>query len=50
MSNQTQKPLSIADRKRSQQADAALDQMYGYYAREDGNRPVVSELNAQKAA
>ncbi|WP_405405472.1 hypothetical protein [Paracoccus sp. Ld10] len=50
MSNQTQKPLSIADRKRSQQADAALEQMYGYYTRGDGMQPIVSELDAYKAA
>ncbi|WP_411836754.1 hypothetical protein [Paracoccus sp. ME4] len=50
MSQDTQKPLSIADRKRSQQADAALEQMFGYYAREDSPRAVVSELDARRAA
>ncbi|WP_277023677.1 hypothetical protein [Paracoccus hibiscisoli] len=50
MSNDISKPLSIADRKRSLQADAALEQMYGYYTRDDAPRPVVSELDAQRAA
>lgn len=50
MSNTQQKPLSIADRKRSIEAEAVLDQMYGYYSREESPRYVVSELDAQKAA
>ncbi|WP_265502644.1 hypothetical protein [Paracoccus beibuensis] len=45
-----QRPLSIADRKRSIEADAVLDQMYGYYTREEAPRLVVSDLDARKAA
>lgn len=45
-----QKPLSIADRKRSLEADAVLEQMYGYYTREEAPRLVVSDVDAQKAA
>jgi len=50
MPNIQQKPLSIADRKRSIEADAVLDQMYGYFTREESPRHVVSELDARKAA
>lgn len=50
MSTDTKKPLSIADRKRSLQADAALEQMYGYYSRDEAPRAVVSEFDAQRAA
>lgn len=50
MSTTDQKPLSIADRKRNQAADAALDQMYGYYTRNETPRAVVSELDARRAA
>ena len=45
-----QKPLSIADRKRSIEADAVLDQMFGYFTCDDTRRPVVGEFDAQKAA
>ncbi|WP_022707566.1 MULTISPECIES: hypothetical protein [Paracoccus] len=44
------KTTSIAARKRSLEADAVLDQMYGYFTREDESRKVVSEFDAQKAA
>ncbi|WCR00340.1 hypothetical protein [Paracoccus aestuarii] len=50
MSHDSQKPLSIADRKRSLEADAVLDQMYGYYTREETPRAVVSDLDARRAA
>lgn len=49
MEDQT-KPLSIADRKRAIEADAVIEQMYGYYSREERPRVVVSEFNAQRAA
>ncbi|WP_162798972.1 hypothetical protein [Paracoccus indicus] len=50
MTKTEQKPLSIEDRKRSIEAEAALEQMYGYYVREDAPRLVISELDARKAA
>lgn len=50
MTKTQQKPLSIEDRKRSVEAEAALEQMYGYYVREEAPRYVVSELDARKAA
>jgi len=50
MSNEQNRPLSLAARKRSAEADAVLEQMYGYFTREESPRPVISELDAQKAA
>lgn len=50
MTNEQTKPLSLAARKRSMDADAALEQMYGYFTRQDAPRPVITELDAQKAA
>ncbi|WP_168217394.1 hypothetical protein [Paracoccus liaowanqingii] len=50
MPTDTTRPLSIADRKRSIEADATLDQMYSYFTRDEMPRPVVSELDARKAA
>ncbi|WP_378944199.1 hypothetical protein [Paracoccus sp. R86501] len=50
MTKTQQKPLSIEDRKRSIEAEAVLEQMYGYYVREEAPRYVVSELDARKAA
>lgn len=47
---QETKPQSIADRKRDAEANAALEQMYGYFTPEERRRPVVSELDARKAA
>ena len=49
MSTET-KTTSIAARKRSLEADAVLDQMFGYFTREEAPRAVISELDAQKAA
>ncbi|MBU2958903.1 hypothetical protein Q4511_16015 [Paracoccus sp. 1_MG-2023] len=45
-----EKTTSIAARKRSNEADAVLDQMFGYFAREDMPRAVISEFDAHKAA
>ena len=50
MSTANPKPLSIAERKRNLQADAVLDQMYSYFTREEMPRPVISELDARRAA
>jgi hypothetical protein len=45
-----QKPRSIAEHKRSLEADAVLNQMFEYSAPEISPRRVVSELDARKAA
>ncbi|WP_410218772.1 hypothetical protein [Paracoccus sp. (in: a-proteobacteria)] len=50
MTEAQNKPLSLAARKRSAEADAVLDQMYGYYTRSESPRVVISDLDAQKAA
>ncbi|CAM3087620.1 hypothetical protein PANO111632_02260 [Paracoccus nototheniae] len=50
MSTANTKPLSIAERKRSMDADSALDQMYSYFTRDEMPRPVISELDARRAA
>lgn len=50
MPTDTNRPLSIADRKRNIDADAALDQMYSYFTRDEMPRPVISELDARRAA
>lgn len=50
MTNAHIKPLSLAARKRSLEADAALEQMFGYFTRQETPRPVISDLDAQKAA
>lgn len=44
------KTTSIDARKRAAEADAALDQMYGYFTREEAPRVVVTELDARRAA
>lgn len=46
----TSSPLSIEARKRGQQADAALEQLFGYYSRDDRPRAVITELDARTAA
>ncbi|MCT4332080.1 hypothetical protein MU516_04245 [Paracoccus sp. YLB-12] len=48
--SQASKPQSIADRKRAQEAEAVLDQMYAYYSRDERPRIVVTEFDAQRAA
>ncbi|MGP9804367.1 hypothetical protein [Paracoccus sp. NSM] len=50
MSKPDSKTTSIADRKRAADAEAALDQMYGYFTREEAPRVIVSELDARRAA
>lgn len=50
MTNAQTKPLSLAARKRSIEADAVLEQMFGYFTRQDTPRAVISDLDAQKAA
>nr|WP_162623628.1 hypothetical protein [Paracoccus saliphilus] len=50
MLNEQTKPLSLAARKRSMEADAALDQMFGYFTRQETPRAVITELDARKAA
>lgn len=45
-----QKPRSIAEHKRSIEADAVLNQMFEYSAPESAPRRVVSELDARKVA
>lgn len=50
MAQADSKPTSIAARKRAAEAEAVLDQMYAYFTREDMPRPVVSELDARRAA
>lgn len=47
---QDSKPLSIAERARNSEADAALEQMFGYFSRDERSRPIVSELDARQAA
>lgn len=44
------KTTSIAARKRAAEAEAVLDQMYGYYTREESPRVIVTELDARRAA
>lgn len=41
---------SIAQRKLSAEADAVLDQMYGYFTREERPRAVTTEFDARRAA
>lgn len=50
MSKLDSKTASIADRKRAAEAEAVLDQMYGYFTREEAPRVIVSELDARRAA
>lgn len=38
MAEKTAQPLSISARKLAAQADAVLDQMFGYFTREDASR------------
>ncbi|SCY36909.1 hypothetical protein [Paracoccus tibetensis] len=44
------KTTSIAQRKLAAEAEAVLDQMYAYFTREERPRPVMSELDARRAA
>lgn len=44
------KTTSIAQRKLAAEAEAVLDQMYGYFTREEQPRLVTSELDARRAA
>ena len=44
------KTTSIAQRKLAAEAEAVLDQMYGYFTREEAPRPVMSEFDARRAA
>ena len=41
---------SIAQRKLAAEADAVLEQMYGYFTREERPRLVITELDARRAA
>lgn len=50
MAKTADKPLSIAARKRNAEADAVLDQMFAYFTRDEAPRPVITELDARKAA
>lgn len=44
------KTASIAERKLAAEAEAVLEQMYGYFTREDRVRQVISDLDARRAA
>lgn len=44
------KTTSIAQRKLAAEAEAVLDQMYAYFTHEERPRPVMSELDARRAA
>lgn len=47
---QDRKPASIAERAQNAQIDAVLDQMYGYFSREDRPRIVWTDLETRRAA
>ncbi|WP_170167157.1 hypothetical protein [Paracoccus methylarcula] len=49
MSQET-KPQNIAERQRNSEAEAALEQMFGYFSREGQTRRIVSEFDAYRAA
>lgn len=46
----TAEPLKIADHKRSTLADAVLEQMYGYFSRDERPSPAVAEPESRRAA
>ncbi|WP_295049756.1 hypothetical protein [uncultured Paracoccus sp.] len=48
MAQNTAEPLSISARKLQAEADAVLEQMFGYYTRDEMPRPVVD--TARRAA
>ncbi|WP_166461822.1 hypothetical protein [Paracoccus alkanivorans] len=48
--SQESKPQSIADRQRNSEAEAALEQMFGYFSREGQTHRVISEFDAYRAA
>lgn len=48
MSKSDSRTTSIAERKRA--AEAVLDQMYGYFTRQEAPRVIVSELDAARRA
>lgn len=50
MSKLDSKTTSIAERKRAAEAEAVLDQMYGYFTRQEAPRVIVSELDAARRA
>lgn len=48
--SQDSKPQNIAERLRNSEAEAALEQMFGYFSREGQTRRIVSEFDAYRAA
>lgn len=48
--SQDSKQHSIAENLRNSEAEAALEQMYGYFSREDRSRRIVSEFDAYRTA
>lgn len=50
MADASTRTTSIAARKRAAEAEAALDQMYAYFTRDEMPRAVVTELDARRAA
>lgn len=50
MADASTRTTSIAARKRAAEAEAALDQMYAYFTRDEMPRAVVTELDARLAA
>ncbi len=44
------KTTSIAQRKLAAEAEAVLEQLYGYFTREERPRLVISEFDARRAA
>ncbi len=48
MSQDTQ-PQSIASRQNGKEADNALEQMFGYFSREEQPRRIVTEFDAYRA-
>lgn len=49
MANDT-KPQSIAERAQDARIDAVIEQMYGYFRREDRPRIVWTDLETRRAA
>lgn len=48
--SQNTAPQSIANRQNGKEADDSLDQMYGYFSREETPRRIVTEFDACRAA
>lgn len=48
--SQNTEPQSIASRQNGKEADTALEQMFGYFSRDEQPRRIVTEFDAYRAA